>query len=126
MKLINSFQPTSFRKVFLFFVMQAILFLTIATGVFGQGSLAMAANLTPDRPVYQSQTSADEAKIQTGRAKDNLEYAANNPKNLLEEVKDNVVEKLNLNEPVPESTKKFVKQVQGKEPIESPIDRTID
>ncbi len=96
MKLITSFQPTGFRKVFVFFVMQAILFLTIAVGVFGQGSLAMAANLTPDRAMYQSQTTADEAKIKTGRVKDNIEYAANNPKNVLEEVKDNVVEKFNL------------------------------
>ncbi|MGL5880091.1 MAG: hypothetical protein ACRC2V_20245 [Xenococcaceae cyanobacterium] len=126
MKVITSFQPINFRKVCVFFVMQSILFLTIAVGVFGQSSLAMAANLTPDRAMYQSETTADEAKIQTGRAKDNLEYAANNPKNVLEEVKDNVVEKLNLNEPVPESTKKFVKQVQGKEPIESPLDKTIN
>lgn len=35
-----------------------------------------------------------------------------------ESVKETVVEKLNLNEPVPPSTKKFFKQIKGEEPIE--------
>lgn len=35
-----------------------------------------------------------------------------------ESLQEKVVEKLNLNEPVPPSTKKFFKQIKGEEPIE--------
>jgi hypothetical protein len=35
-----------------------------------------------------------------------------------ESIKEKVIEKLNLNEPVPPSTKKFFKQIKGEEPIE--------
>jgi hypothetical protein len=126
MKLTTSFQKMDLRKVLVFFLMQAILFLTLVVGTFSHVSPAMAANLTSDRATYKSETASDEAKLQTERTRDNVEYAAKNPKNVLEEAKENIVEKLNLNELIPESTKKFVKQVQGKEPIESSLDRTLD
>lgn len=43
---------------------------------------------------------------------------AQNAKENAEDVKDNVVDKLNLKESVPDSTKKFFKQIKGEEPIE--------
>jgi hypothetical protein len=56
---------------------------------------------TEKSPYYSSDNSLDKEKA------DNAESA-----------KKTVVEKLNLNEPVPPSTKKFFKQIKGEEPIE--------
>jgi hypothetical protein len=62
-----------------------------------------------DEPFYQSNTYEKERKQTAGEKAESL--------------KDEVVEKLNLNEPLPKSTKKFIKQVKGEEPITDPIDR---
>jgi hypothetical protein len=66
-------------------------------------------NVEQNEPFYQSDS------YENDRQKPAAEKA--------ESLKDELVEKLNLNEPLPKSTKKFIKQVKGEEPITDPIDR---
>jgi hypothetical protein len=62
----------------------------------------MTSNQTNDQKPYFAGESLNSKQAQTAK----------------ENAKDNVVDKLNLKESVPSSTKKFIKQIKGEEPIE--------
>jgi hypothetical protein len=99
-------------------VLTVILSFSFWFNVTGSSSIALADtnypkantyNVEQDEPFYQSDTYEKDRKKPAGEKAESL--------------KDEVVEKLNLNEPLPKSTKKFIKQVKGEEPITDPIDR---
>lgn len=87
---------------------------------------AQAASLTPEASRYQIDRGDSKIQINTPGIKSSAQTDAVNKtdteaesenlfeaaKQKLEETKDTVVEKLNLNEPLPPSTKLFIEQVK--------------
>ncbi|HEY9909340.1 MAG TPA: hypothetical protein V6D18_17255 [Thermosynechococcaceae cyanobacterium] len=93
-------------------------------------SASFAAPLTPDVAAQEIQQSdspeeagkrlqqkandyKQELKEDSNYTKKAVEDVAEGSKNKLEQAVDTVVEKLNLNEPLPESTKEFLDQTEG-------------
>ncbi len=75
---------------------------------FSFDQIAVAKSLTPEAESYQVEPNY------TGK------NAVETIKEKLESAKENVVEKLNLNEPLPESTKEFLSDVESK------VDETVE
>lgn len=104
-KIANQLQ-VSLRSFFLLFLIQIAFFFSIAFG-WGNNAQAIAApTLTPEATKYQ----VDQTPTTLN---DNSDKTTNSGKSAVENIK----EKLNLDEPIPEDTKKFFRQVQGKEDI---------
>jgi hypothetical protein len=112
----------NFRRILVVFLVQITLFLGLA---FGSGHndqvLATVLNRQPDdaateKPVDDA--TYEELKAKRSEAQAQRSKLASQKNNSDDE---NISEKLNLDESVPNSTKKFFKQIQGKEPI---IDKT--
>ncbi|MFQ4144799.1 hypothetical protein [Chlorogloeopsis sp. ULAP02] len=87
----------------------AVLLVTIAflfSTAFGNSyqQSAQAKALTPEAQQYHSEGGKEFQKA----VKDTQESG----KNILESAKDNIVEKLNLNEPIPPATKEFFQDVK--------------
>jgi F0F1-type ATP synthase membrane subunit b/b' len=78
-------------------------------------ALAQADTLTPEAKSYQTDSPAVVTKAKT-ESKNFFESA----KEKLEEAKEDVVEKLNLNEPIPESTKEFLNDT------EKTVEKTVE
>ncbi|MDX2214383.1 MAG: hypothetical protein SFY66_13920 [Oculatellaceae cyanobacterium bins.114] len=90
-----------------------VLFLVITSlGIVSGDRPAFAESVTPEARSYQVDQSSD-SRTRSEQTKARSEAADNNGGGLLE----NVREKLNLDEPLPESTKDFFKQIKG-EPVE--------
>ncbi|MGF1478702.1 MAG: hypothetical protein ACFB4I_04350 [Cyanophyceae cyanobacterium] len=94
------------------------IFLVLLVSLFAVNQ-AWAEPLTPERTAYQVDETAETVKLNAENAKNQVENAAQGTKNSLKEASENVSEKLNLDEPIPADTKKFFRQIQGKEPIEN-------
>lgn len=80
---------------------------------------ATAETITPEASSYQVDKTATDVKLGAESVKNKTKAAAENTGEALKETTENVKEKLNLDEPVPSDTKKFFRQLQGKEPIEN-------
>ncbi len=90
-------RPMQLRQVLTACFLGLILFVSAALGQFTTPS-AIAATTTPEASSYQVPQQGD-----TG---------GGNP---LQNAAETIKEKLNLDEPLPEGTKKFIKQVQGED-----------
>jgi hypothetical protein len=110
----------SFRKILVIFLVQVTLFLGLA---FGSGNYSQASAQVLNRKTTSdsTQNSFDEAKYEEAKARRREIQAERSEQAAEDTANENIAEKLNLDESVPKSTKKFVKQIQGKEPI---IDKT--
>jgi hypothetical protein len=105
-----------FRRILVIFLVQITLFFGLAFGS-GNNDRALAAVLNPvevEKPV-------DDSTYEDLKAKRREAQAARSEMASQDSSDENLPEKLNLDEPVPDSTKTFFKQIQGKEPI---IDKT--
>lgn len=112
----------NFRRILVFFFLQVTLFLGLA---FDSGTnhqvLATVLNRQPDdsateKPVDDA--TYEELKAKRSEAQAQRSKIASQKGNSDDE---NISEKLNLDESMPDSTKTFFKQIQGKEPL---IDKT--
>jgi hypothetical protein len=105
-----------FRRILVIFLVQVTLFFGLAFGS-GNSDRALATVLNPvevEKPVDDATYKDLKAKRREAQAeRSELASQDNNDENLQE--------KLNLEEPVPDSTKTFFKQIKGEEPI---IDKT--
>lgn len=106
-RVICRLQGLQLRQIVTSFVL-AIAFLFIQAFGFESQMLAAALPLTPEASSYQVESDYA-GKEQVGTLKEKVENAV-----------DNVVEKLNLNEPLPESTKEFLGQTEDK------VDETVE
>lgn len=116
---------TQLRQLFGSLLVAIVLFV----GVVSPNRLSALAALTPEVSAYevdQSQAIDDHAMLQekaqrhTKELKENSDgikqasqAATESTKNAFERATDNVREKLNLDEPVPQSTKDFLNSVKG-------------
>ncbi|XHX75868.1 MAG: hypothetical protein RBJ76_15590 [Stenomitos frigidus ULC029] len=120
-------QVSQLRRHFSAFLLAVVLFL--GSGFVGFYHGAIAAPLTPEAAAYESKAAGtmqnDPAKPQqqaqgykkqlqngTVQTQQVAEEATTNAKNALERAADNVREKLNLDEPVPQSTKDFLNDIK--------------
>lgn len=105
-RFISGLRRLQLRQTLLTFMAGLLLFVSATLG-FGYGLQADAARLTPeaeDYPVQQREARREEnAKL----AREKAEEA--------KEATDSPQDKLNLDEPIPASTKKFFKQIQGED-----------
>lgn len=83
----------------------------------GSSQQAWADTLTPEASSYNVDKTSEEIKLNAKEAGNQVEKTAAKTQNALEEATESIKEKLNLDEPIPADTKKFFKQIQGKEPI---------
>jgi hypothetical protein len=106
-RVISWLQQLQLRQILTTLAIGLIFFLT-AFGQFSYDLQAQAASLTPEARNYQVDNSEPAKNVQ--KAEQGLKGAA-----------ENVREKLNLDEPLPESTKDFFKQIRGEDvTIEEP------
>jgi hypothetical protein len=103
-RVISWLQSVTVRVVVTVFIVGCALFLDAGFGYGNQMQALADKASTPEASSYQ-----------VDRTNDNAENLVDNSQNKLESIADNIREKLNLDEPTPSSTKKFFKQVQGKE-----------
>ena len=93
---------------------------------------AQAASLTPEANQYNPDgnsvsNTASGLRLDARNAKQNARQNAEEAGGLVGAIKDaaeNVTEKLNLNEPLPESTKEFIESVKG-EGDDNAVDSTL-
>lgn len=76
---------------------------------------AQATPLTPEAKAYQVDHSDTQVRINPGQYKEKAEETGNQLGESLKNTADTVRERLNLDQPLPESTKDFFKQVRGED-----------
>lgn len=76
---------------------------------------ALAVSLTPEARAYQVDRSATEIRVDPEQYKQQAEETGAGLGKSLKNTADTVRERLNLDQPLPESTKDFLKQVQGED-----------
>ena len=101
---------TVIRKTLAILVIQTVLITGFTFANFGNQAQAWADTLTPEASSYSVDETSEEVKL---GAKETAKSAGN----AVGKTTENVKEKLNLDEPIPSDTKKFFRQLQGKEPI---------
>jgi hypothetical protein len=110
----------SFRGILVLFLVQVTLFLGLAFGS-GNNNQASAEVLNRKANTDKTQEVFDESKYEEAKARRREAQAERSEQAAEDTANEDIAEKLNLDESVPKSTKKFFKQIQGKEPI---IDKT--
>jgi hypothetical protein len=110
----------NFRRILVLFLVQVTLFVGLAFGS-GNNSQASAQVLNRKTTSDRTQEVFDETKYEETKEKRREAQAERSEQAAEETADEDIAEKLNLDESVPKSTKKFFKQIQGKEPI---IDKT--
>lgn len=104
----TALQKISLGRILTTVLVGFTLFLSIVLGQFGDGFTVQAATLTPEARSYQVDRSNTEVRINPEQIRDQAEDAGGG---LIETVR----EKLNLDEPLPQGTKAFFKQVRGED-----------
>jgi hypothetical protein len=92
-----------------------ILAITVTAGQILYAPPAHAAALTPEATQYQLDRSDSHIRLDADRAKQAAKETGEGVTQSLKDTAETVREKLNLDEPLPQSTKLFFKQVQGKD-----------
>ena len=77
----------------------------------------LAETITPEASSYQVDKTAQEVRLGAESVQDKAKNVAENAGESIKETSEKVKDKLNLDEPIPSDTKKFFRQIQGKEPI---------
>lgn len=101
-------QKISLGRILATFLAGLTLVLSIVLGQLGDSVSAQAAPMTPEAREYQVDRSNSQVHINSAQSTDQAEAAGGG-------LIDTVREKLNLDEPLPQGTKAFFKQVQGKD-----------
>ncbi|MBD2102116.1 hypothetical protein H6F94_14720 [Leptolyngbya sp. FACHB-261] len=125
-QLISLLPAIRVRAILTAFLVGVVLLADLVFG-YGQPLPAHAAKaLTPEVKSYQSgqvKSDRDESATRSSNSQAdsqrdlyNQDSLQENSKNKLQEAADNVREKLNLDEPLPPSTKKFINQLQDDNP----------
>ena len=106
------------RKIATVFLISITLFLGAAFNI-GNTSPAIADSITRDVTNAEMGGSVNDAEYEVAKANRRQEQAMRSE--LAEQNKDNetIGEKLNLDEVLPRSTKKFTEQIKGNEPIDN-------
>ena len=99
---VSPLQKMQLRRVFSAFLVGLTIFVSAAFGQFGYAFSAQAATTVPETSAGSTQ-------------KTNTQPIENQAENSEGGLFDTIREKLNLDEPLPESTKLFFKQVQGED-----------
>lgn len=107
------------RQIVVVFLVQVIFFLGVNFGLANNSqALAQSVNgeitATPSGLLNDAQLEAAKEKRREAQAQRSEEAAEKRGRRIAE---GNLEDKLNLDEPLPESTKKFIKQIKGEEPI---------
>lgn len=96
------------RQIFAAFLVGLVFFAGAALGTFAYPLQAQAASLTPEATDYQVDKTKSQIDVNAEGAKEKAKAAGGG-------FFENIKEKLNLDEPVPESTKDFLKQAKGED-----------
>ncbi|HEY9617026.1 MAG TPA: hypothetical protein V6C64_09305 [Microcoleaceae cyanobacterium] len=104
----TALQKISFGRMLMTALVGLTLFLSIVLGQFGNGFSVQAAPMTPEASNYQVDRSNTQVRVNPEQIKDQAEEAGGG-------LIDTVREKLNLDEPLPQGTKAFFKQVRGED-----------
>lgn len=105
-QVISGLRRMQLRQVLTAFLMGLVIFVGAAFGSFGNALQAQAA---------PAGAGVDEIRANAEQARGKAESAGGGLVESLKETAETVKEKLNLDEPVPDSTKAFLKQVQGED-----------
>lgn len=100
----NQLHKSQLRRVFVAFLLGVTLFISTVLGQLGYVLPAQAATSTPEMRAYQNDV---QSRASAEQAKAEVEGEGG--------VIDNIREKLNLDEPIPEGTKLFLQQIQGED-----------
>ncbi|MGI0485260.1 hypothetical protein ACN4EK_07470 [Pantanalinema rosaneae CENA516] len=104
----TALQKISFGQILATALVSLTLLVSIVLGQFGDDLSVQAATMTPEASRYQIDRSNTEVRINPEQIKDQAEATGGG-------LLDTVREKLNLDEPLPEGTKAFFKQVRGED-----------
>jgi hypothetical protein len=111
-RVISLLQTIRLRQLVAGFILGITLLLSSGGG-YAQAQPFTAEPMTPEANSYQvDRTDADHVK---NKAQDAGKDVIENSENKIKSVADNIREKLNLDEPLPRSTKEFLNDVQGKD-----------
>ena len=105
--IISKVQKLRLRQTLTAVVVGMIFFISAALGVLGSALPAAAEPVTPEAKSYE--VSPAEREVRTPESGQGLGESLKN-------TAETVREKLNLDEPLPESTRDFIKQIKG-EPV---------
>ena len=118
---ISPLQKMPLRQVCTTFLIGLVCLVTLLFGQVGTQQPVQAASLTPEAKSYQVDQSETRIQMDGRQIQDKAEEAGEGFAESLKDAADTVREKLNLDEPLPESTKDFFKQIRGEEvTIEEP------
>lgn len=106
------------RHIVMVFLVQFILFLGLNLGIGNNQALAQTVNReiieTPSGLLNDAQLEAAKEKRREAQAKRSEKAAEKRSRKIAE---GDITDKLNLAEPLPKSTKKFIEQIKGEEEI---------
>jgi hypothetical protein len=105
---------TNFRRILVVFLVQVTLFLGLALGS-GNNTQAFATVLNREANDSLTEKPLNDAEYEAAKARRSELQAQRSKEASEDNDRENLQEKLNLNESVPSSTKKFFKQIEGKE-----------
>jgi hypothetical protein len=96
----------------------SLIITTMAGFIFGFSLEVQAApTLTPEAEEYNINKTSSRIEVDANQLKGKGAAKAQEAKKAAENTKNEVVDKLNLDEPLPSDTKKFFRQVTGKEGV---------
>lgn len=95
-----------------------LVIITMAASIFGFSLEVQAApTLTPKAEEYSVDQTPSRIELETNKLKEQGAAKAQEVKKATKDTKNEVVDKLNLNEPLPSDTKKFFRQITGQEGV---------
>lgn len=110
-------QKNFLQKTLVVLLLQITLFVGSAFGFTGAIQAHATPAITPEANRYQTNQTTNQANIDLKNAQYEAEKSAERLKNNDEPLSEKVADKLNLNEPLPEDTKKFFRQIKGEERV---------
>lgn len=114
-QLISTGRKLPLRQILTTFLVGLAFLASTALAPFGYLLPAQAASFTPEAKDYQVDRTNSQIRVNPDSVRDNVEEAGGGVVDSLKNTAETVREKLNLDEPLPDSTKAFFKQVQGKD-----------
>lgn len=114
-QLLPTFRKIQLRQILTTFLVGLAFLSSTALGLMSYPLQAQASPLTPEAKGYQVDRTNSQIRVNPDAIKDNAEEAGGGVIDSLKNTAETVREKLNLDEPLPDSTKAFFKQVQGQD-----------
>jgi len=110
-------QKDFLQRTLVVFLLQLTLFFGSAFGFTGAIQAHATPAITPEANKYQTNQTTNQANIDLKNAQYEAEKSAERLKNNDEPFQEKIADQLNLNEPLPEDTKKFFRQLKGEEGV---------